>query len=540
MDLIVINGRVETMDPHNSVVQAVGIRNGRIAALGTNDEVSDGKRSRTTVIDARGKTILPGFIEPHNHMVGFSTNLLEVDVRTPPNRNIADIVSRLRERASTTPPGEWVRGRGYDDTGLRDVRHPTRHDLDTATNDHPVAIVHNSGHMLAANSAALELARIHDETPDPPGGRIGRFPASGEPSGMLYETAQGLVNRLLPAYTEAEVRTGFVQAQEEYLRRGITTIHDASVSNARGVDILDTYQRARREGFLKFRVNMFIHWEYLKDSNFAWQTGDGDEWVRVAGCKIISDGSIQGITAALREPYHCDPTEQGWLIYEQDELNDIVMDLHRRGYQIATHANGDAAIDAVLAAYENALRAMPRSDHRFRIEHCQVCVPEHISRMRELGVIPNFFPNHVYYFGDRHRDRFLGPERVANLDPIGSAIRAGIKPLLHSDCPVTPVNPLFCMQNAIDRITSSGSILTGDERIPVREAISMMTVNAAYGAFEEDVKGTLEVGKLGDLVVLQHDPFLESAHELGQIESAATVVGGRIMYRTDDITTNLL
>ena len=536
MDLIVINGRVETMDANNSVVQAVGIRNGRIAVLGTNADVMAERHGGTTVIDAKGKAVLPGFIEPHNHMVGYSTNLLEVDVRTPPNRNIGDIVNRLRERASITPPGDWVRGRGYDDTGLQDVRHPTRNDLDAASTDHPIAIVHNSGHMLAANSTALEMAGIHDETPDPAGGRIGRFAASGEPDGMLYETAQGLVHQLLPTYTEVDVRTGFIQAQDEYLRRGITTIHDASVSNARGVDILHTYQQAQLEGFLKFRVNMFIQWEYLKDSNFAWQTGGGDEWVRVAGCKIVSDGSIQGITAALREPYHCDPNEQGWLIYEQDELNDIVMTLHQRGYQIATHANGDAAIDAVLAAYENALRAIPKVDHRFRIEHCQVCVPEHISKMRDLGVIPNFFPNHVYYFGDRHRDRFLGPDRVTHLDPIGSAIQAGIKPLLHSDCPVTPVNPLFCIQNAIARVTSSGKVLTEVERVAAREAISMMTVNAAYGAFEENVKGSLEIGKLGDLVVLNYDPFQEAAHELGQIESAATVVGGQVMYQTDDVS----
>ena len=536
MDLIVINGRVETMDANNSVVQAVGIRNGRIAVLGTNNDVIAERHGGTTVIDAKGKAVLPGFIEPHNHMVGYSTNLLEVDVRTPPNRNISDIVDRLRERASITPPGDWIRGRGYDDTGLQDMRHPTRNDLDAASTEHPIAIVHNSGHMLAANSTALEKAGIHDETPDPAGGRIGRFPASGEPDGMLYETAQGLVHQLLPTYTEGDVRTGFVQAQDEYLRRGITTIHDASVSNARGVDIMHTYHQAQREGFLKFRVNMFIQWEYLKDSNFAWQTGGGDEWVRVAGCKIVSDGSIQGITAALREPYHCDPNEQGWLIYEQDELNEIVMTLHQRGYQIATHANGDAAIDAILAAYENALRAIPKVDHRFRIEHCQVCVPEHISKMRDLGVIPNFFPNHVYYFGDRHRDRFLGPDRVTHLDPIGSAIQAGIKPLLHSDCPVTPVNPLFCIQNAIARVTSSGKVLTEVERVATREAISMMTVNAAYGAFEENVKGSLEIGKLGDLVVLNHDPFQEAAHELGQIESAATVVGGQVMYQTNDVS----
>ena len=536
MDLIVINGRVETMDATNRVVQAVGIRDGKIAALGSNEDVSAGRHGRTVVIDAKGMAVLPGFIEPHNHMVGFGTNLLEVDVRTPPNRNIRDIVQRLRDQASVTPPGEWIRGRGYDDTGLEDMRHPNRNDLDLVSTEHPVMIMHNSAHMLAANTRALEMARIHDETPDPPGGRIGRFPASGEPDGMLYETAQPLIQQLIPDYTEGEVRTGFLQAQEEYLRRGVTTIHDAGVGRGRGVDIMETYQRAKREGYLKFRVNMFIQWQFLNELDFALPSGSGDEWVRVAGCKIVADGSIQGITAALREPYHCDHNEKGWLLFEQEELNDMVMTLHQKGYQIATHANGDAAIDAVLMAYENALRAIPKADHRFRIEHCQVCHPEHIAKMSELGVIPNFFANHVYYFGDRHRDRFLGPERVQYLDPVGSAIQAGIRPLLHSDCPVTPVNPLFSIQSAIARITSSGKVLNDPERIPVRQAISMMTVNSAYGAFEENVKGSLEVGKLGDLVVLNEDPFREAAHEIGQIEVAATVVGGQVMYNTNAVS----
>ena len=536
MDLIVINGRVETMDASSTVVQAVGIRGGMIVALGSNQDVSAERHSGTIVIDAKGRTVLPGFIEPHNHMVGFGTNLLEVDVRTPPNRSILDIVERLREQASVTPIGEWIRGRGYDDTGLADMRHPNRNDLDAVSTDHPVMILHNSGHMLAANTRALEMAGIHDETPGPPGGRIGRFPASGEPDGMLYETAQMLIQQLIPDYTEQEIRTGFLQAQEEFLRQGVTTIHDAGVGRGRGVDILETYQRAKREGILKLRVNMFIQWQFLNELNFALSSGSGDEWVRVAGCKIVADGSIQGITAALREPYHCDDNEKGWLIFEQDELNDMVMTLHQKGYQIATHANGDAAIDAVLVAYENALRAIPKADHRFRIEHCQVCHPEHIAKMSELGVIPNFFANHVYYFGDRHRDRFLGPERVQYLDPIGSAIQAGIKPLLHSDCPVTPVNPLFCVQSAIARITSSGKVLNNPERIEIREAVSMMTVNSAYAAFEEDVKGSIELGKLGDLVILNQDPFKEAAHEIGQIEVAATIVGGQVMYDANDVS----
>ncbi len=536
MDLIVINGRVETMDAAGSVFEAVGVKDGKIVALGTSSDVLAERAPSTTVIDAAGRAVLPGFIEPHNHMVGFGTSLLEVDVKTPPNRNIRDIVERLRERAAATPLGDWVRGRGYDDTGLEDMRHPNRNDLDDVSTEHPIMIVHNSGHMLAANSRALEMANIHAETLDPPGGRIGRFPGSPEPDGMLYETAQSAVQEIVRTYDEQEIRNGFIMAQDEYLRQGVTTIHDAGVGRGRGVDILKTYQDARREGFLKFRVNMFIIYALLKELDFALQSGFGDEWVRVAGCKIVSDGSIQGITAALREPYFCDDSQKGWLIYEQEELNEMVMTLHEKGYQIATHANGDAAIDSTLMAYENALRAIPRADHRFRIEHCQVCHPEHIDKMRELGVIPDFFANHVFYWGDRHRDRFLGPDRVRNLDPVGSAVQAGIKPLLHSDCPVTPVSPLFCIQSAAARVTSSGEILNDPERITVRQAIETMTVNAARGSFEEDVKGSLELGKLGDLVVLNQDPFAEAPKDIGQIEVAATVVGGQVMHNDDELS----
>ncbi|ETW94083.1 MAG: hypothetical protein ETSY2_50350, partial [Candidatus Entotheonella gemina] len=213
-----------------------------------------------------------------------------------------------------------------------------------------------SGHLLAANSSALEFAGIRAETPDPAGGRIGRQPGSAEPNGILYEMpAMGMVTGQIPAYDDNDVQRGFIQAQEDFLRQGVTSIHDALVGNMRGVNILRAYQQLRRAGDLKLRVNMFLQYQLLHDLEFALQSGFGDDWLRVAGCKIIADGSIQGITAALREPYYCHDDEQGWLIYEQEELNDMVLNLHRHGYQIATHANGDAAIDAVLAAYGHAL-----------------------------------------------------------------------------------------------------------------------------------------------------------------------------------------
>ncbi len=532
MTLIVTNARIATMDPANPSAEAIAVTNGNIVAVGSNEDAMAFRDSRATVIDAGGRRALPGFIEPHNHMVMFASSTLEVDARTPPNRSIDGIVARLRDRAAETPQGEWVRGTRYDDTGVVEMRHPTRHDLDRATTEHPVALVHNSGHMMCVNSRALELAGVDDATADPSGGRIGRLPSTSEPDGMFYETAQELIYSRIPEYGEDELREAFRSAQAEYLRQGVTTSHDAYV----GAPILNAYRRAQSEGNLKLRVNMYLGWDLLRDTGFEPRTGDVDGRLRVAGCKLISDGSIQGITAALREPYHCDPSEQGWLIYEQTELNEIVRTLHGHGYQVIAHANGDAAIDAVLDAYENALGPQPGEDHRYRIEHCQVCRPEQLQRMAWLGVIPDFFANHIYYWGDRHRDRFLGPERVLDLDPVGSAYRRGLRPLLHSDCPVTPVSPLFNVQCAAARITSSGEVLNPPERVTVEQALHAVTANAAFAAFEESSKGTLQVGKLGDFVILEEDPFDVQPHEIGSIDVAVTVIGGEVEYTSGSIS----
>jgi predicted amidohydrolase YtcJ len=537
MNVIVINARISTMKPDGTTADALDIQDGKIVAVGTNDEITTYRQPDTMVIDAEGKIVLPGFIEPHNHLISFGTSLLAVDVRTPPNRTITDVVDRLRQRASETSEGEWVVGRGYDDTGVTDMRHPTRDDLDRASTKHPIVIWHISGHLLAANSLALSIGEVTSDTQDPPGGRIGRRPGNSEPDGVLYEgPAQVMVSQHIPAHTKHDVREGFVKAQAEFLRQGVTTIHDASVGRSRGVDMLDTYESARNDGVLNLRVNMFLQWQLLEETGFGFEPGSGDEWIRVAGCKIVSDGSIQGLTGALREPYVYDENESGWLIYEQEELNAMVLALHSRGYQIATHANGDAAIDSILDAYENALTIQPRSDHRYRIEHCQVCHPEHIERMQKLGIIPDFFANHIYYWGDRHRERFLGPDRVMNLDPVGSAVRAGLMPILHSDCPVTPVSPLFCIQNAVHRVTSGGEILNASERISVEDGIATMTRNAARAAFQENIMGTLEIGKLGDFVILDQDPFSIEPHQIGQIEVAATVVDGQLMYGKDSLS----
>jgi predicted amidohydrolase YtcJ len=287
-------------------------------------------------------------------------------------------------------------------------------------------------------------------------------------------------------------------------------------------------EHAERDARLKLRVNMFIGWDLLREIDFALAPASGDEWLRMASSSPMD--RFRGSPPRSASPMDA----RGWLIYEQRELGEMVQKLHAKGYQIKIHANGDAAIDSVLTAYRRALATMPKRDHRYRVEHCQVCHPEHLETMRRLGLIPDFFVNHVYYWGDRHRDRFLGPERAKHLDRVGSTIHAGLSPMLHSDCPVTPVGPLFCIQSAVSRLTRSGKVLNNEERISVREAIAAMTVNAARGAFEEHEKGTLEVAKLGDLVILSQNPFEEALGDTGAIEVAATVGGGNVMHATKE------
>ena len=536
MNLVIINGRVHTMDYRDTVARAVAIKDGRVAAIGSNDDVEDFRKAGVPVIDAQGKTVMPGFIEPHNHLAGHAVSLLGVDATTTRNDSIKDVIQRIRARAQETPPGEWILARGFDQTAVAEMRFMTNTDIDEATTEHPVFVSTRYGHVAMANSMAMRLGELHSEMPDPAGGRVYRYPGTADPNGVLGEMpAQDLVTQHIPAYEQDEVRRAFVEAVEQNLKVGVTSVQDAAVSNRRGANGYELYNRMKDEGLLKLRVNMFIHYNLLKEMDFSVKTGDGDEWLRVAGCKIVSDGSIQGVTGALRAPYWCDPDESAWLIYPQEELNEMVLDLHRRGNQVIIHANGDAAIDEVLNAYEYALGELPNPNQRFRVEHCQMCWPDHINKMRRLNVIPNYFANHIYYWGDRHRDIFLGPDRGPHISPVGAAIRAGLRPLLHSDCPVTPVNPLMCVQSAVSRMTDTGDVLMPELQAPVLEALRAVGSNAAYGAYEEGIKGSLEVGKLGDVAILNQDPFMEAGHTLSGIEVAATIIGGQIVYNDEQL-----
>lgn len=519
-DRVFWGGPIVTLDPALPLAEALAVRDGRIVAVGTRDEVKPWVAPRAELVDLGGAALLPGFVESHNHLIMHGVSLGRLDASPAVCPSIADVVARVREEAARTPAGAWVRGRGYDDTLVREKRALGRADLDAVAA--PVYIGHISGHLAYVNSAALALAGIDGRTADPEGGHIVRD-AAGEPTGELHETATGLVGRLLPSETYEETLAAAWRGAAAFAKVGITSAQDVSL----GIRShhFRVYEAVAREPGYPLRVVGFpvIGWR----EHLPVHTGFGDDRFRLGALKIISDGSIQGYTASLRRPYHDRPDTRGIQVVAPERLRELVGQAHAAGFQIAIHTNGDQAIEYALDAFEAALAEHPRPDHRHRLEHCQTATEADLARMARLGVCASFFINHVWYWGDRHRDLFLGPERAARIDPLASALRHGIPFGLHCDAPVTPPDPLRSIWTAVTRRTRDGQVLGPEERIPVEAALRAYTVDAAYLAFEEHLKGTLEVGKLADFCLLSASPLAVEPDAIAEIRVLGTVLGGR-------------
>jgi predicted amidohydrolase YtcJ len=528
----VLVGKIYTMDYTSPTAGGVTIRDGRIAYVGDADEARRQGGPRCEVIDLEGRVALPGFIESHSHPILLGRYLEEVDCRYC--SSIKEIVDALRGRAYNTRPGRWVVGNGYDHTLLKESRHPTCRELDRASDEHPILLRNITVHNVVANTEALRLADVTAKTPDPDGGRIGRY-ANGEPDGVLWEWAQGLVQSHLPETSVEDITRQLDNAAKEYLSAGVTSVVDAALGLANGMRDAEAYARLAGDGGLSLRLGASILYPLWKEL----QGGDGPglEWpgdperVRPLAVKFFQDGSIQIRTAALRQPYYGETeSADDHLIWPQEELERMVADAHSSGWQIWTHGNGDAAIGSILDAYEKALTSDPRPDHRHRIEHCQTAGEDQLDRIGDLGIAVSFFAPHIWYWGDRHRDIFLGPERAARIDPLGSALQRGIKFGLHNDSPVTPISPLLSIGTAVSRLTSSGRVLGAEQTITVDRALRSMTLDSAYLAFEDNLKGTLAEGKLGDVVVLEADPHEVSPQEIKDIPIGMTLVGGEVVH----------
>jgi len=527
-DTLFVNGTVLTMDAAQPEAKAVLMRGERIVTAGDADALRDLAAPGARIIDLAGQTLVPGFNEAHNHMIDFGLSLAQVDCRAPGCGTIAEMQRRVAAGVAETRTGAWVRGRGYDDQALAERRHPTRADLDAVAPEHPVVIVNASGHLCVANSRALMLAGITGETQTPEGGGI-VHDANGEPTGLLLETAQGLVTRLLPPPTSDELVAALGRCAQAYLAAGITSSADARVGTA---EAMGAFQRATETGVNPLRTTLMMHHPLLPHlAAVGARTGFGSDRLRWGPLKIFIDGSLIGRTAAVTQPFLHDPQPDnlGLLMMGEAVFREIVMDAHRAGWQVAVHAIGDRAIALVLDAYEAALDAYPRADHRHRIEHCGILRPDLIARIAQRSVVVVPQPVFITEYGDSFI-RHLGPERAALTYPLRSLLDANIPVVFSSDCPVSAFEPLKSIQVSVTERTGSGAPYAPSEAITVMEALRAYTVMGAYATFEETDKGTIAPGMLADFAVLAHDPRTVPTDEIAAIPVTQTWIGGEQAY----------
>jgi len=526
-----IHGNIITMDSEKPRAEAILVVGDRISGVGSDSEIEAFIDKGTEVIDLGWRTLVPGFIDCHAHPMGYGESLMAVDCRTPPVSSIQDMVAAIRRKAEEKPEGEWVIGVGYDDFKLTERRHPNRWDLDEAAPDNPIIITRMCGHVSVANSLALQMAGITKDSADPEGGQIDRDQETGEPTGVLRGSAMALLYKLIPPSDMEQLRRAFSLAAEQFLARGVTSVSDAGVDSPL---VVRAYQAAIREDGVPLRVNLMMSAGILDElSRLGIQTGFGDERLRIGAIKIVADGSSSGRTAAVSEPYVDAPGNTGIMYISREELDEKVLASHKAGFQVGVHAIGDRAISAVLDSYEKALKELPRADHRLRIEHCGICTPAIVERIRGMGVVPVPQPIFLYGEGESYRAG-LGEERVKWAYPLRSFLENGIVTPMSSDCPATSgtelISPLLGIYVAVTRKTDSGRELGPEQRIGVEDALKCYTLNSAYATFEDDVKGSIEPGKLADFAVLSEDPTRIAEGKIKDVYAEMTVVGGRVVY----------
>lgn len=533
---VFINAQVLTMDAQNRVVEAVSVRGEQIEAVGSSDDIMALVEPGTEVNDLRGRTLMPGFVDAHGHFPGSGLTAVAADLSSPPvgdKQTMAAVLAALAEQAKTVEPGAWVFGTGYDDTLLAEQRHPTRAELDSVSTEHPVVAVHVSGHMVVANSMALEIAGISADTEDPVGGVIGRREGSREPNGLLEETARMDVMMRLQDMPMSDMYRMVKTAVREYARVGVTTAQSGGTTPGSATGML----YASKLGIVPQRLVLFAF-----DDEFAELIDAGEydpatystDRVSMPAIKLVADGSIQGYTGYLSHPYHVpykgNEDYRGYPAIPRDTLIERVKKLHGQGYQLAIHGNGDESIEDILDAFEAAQQAHPVEDPRMILIHSQMAREDQVARMKALGVTPSFFSAHTYYWGDRHRDIFMGPERAAAMSPARWARDYGLVFSSHLDTPVVPMEPLQAVWSQVFRLSHGGDVIGEAQRIDVMSALRAVTIDAAWQVFQEDRIGSLEPGKLADMIVLSGSP-LESPMDMRELRVERTLVGGATIFR---------
>ncbi len=530
-DSVVLNATVLTVDGRTPTASAFAVRDGRFIAVGRSEDIRGLVGPGTKVFDAKGMTVVPGFIDCHNHAPGESL-LYDVLVGNPYEVEfvtIDSIVEKLRTRAAKTPPGYWVEGQFFDDTKLKSDRPLHRRDLDLVSREHPVAVHHRGGHTVFVNSKALELAGIIKATPNPFGGTFDHD-ADGELNGRVTDLAADVFDKVgktqsfTPAETAERARAGLAHISRQFVRYGLTTVHHE------GGD-LGALQDVRGRGELLHRVG-FEAYDDILDGLIreGFKTGFGDEWIRIgATAEHTVDGSFSERTMAISMPYPgVSPPYHGNVTQTQEGLNAWVEKVHCAGLQVNCHANGDVAIDMYLTACERAQALFPRRDPRPKITHCTLVNDQLIRRIKAAGAVPAVFSTYPFYNSDKFK--FYGEALLEHCIAIRSMLDAGIPVAAGSDFPPGPFSPLMAIQAMVTRTGWDGKTWGANQRITVEEALRVHTLNGAYNAGEEGVKGSITPGKLADFVVLAGNPLTTAPDKIRDIPIVQTVTGGVVRY----------
>jgi len=549
-DLILSNGVVYTVDPRNSVAEAIAVRGDRIVGVGTSKEIHK-KFKAKNALDLEGKAVYPGFIDAHVHLLGFGVSMMILNLKG--TNSINEIQRLVAERVKSTKPGRWVRGRGWDQNRWPSKNFPSHQDLDKVAPETPVYLIRIDGHATWVNKTVLRLAGITKSTKDPPGGRIIRY-NDGNPTGVLIDNAQELIEMVVPPPTEEEVTEAVTLAVSEWPKYGITSVQDMGV----GLKLIELYKKFIDEGRFPIRNYVAVGgesdaWEYYL--RHGPEIGYGKNHLTVRSVKLYADGALGSRGAALIEPYSDEPTNRGLTLISSQQIEAVAESSLAQGFQVCTHAIGDRANSFTLDAYEKAFHGKSGEPYRFRIEHAQVLAERDIPRFKKLGIIPSMQPTHCtsdMYWAEAR----LGPNRIHGAYAWRSLLNTGVIICGGSDVPVESPDPMLGFYAAITRqdaegrprhwrdvqryfeLSSSGitdtSAFNGgwyaSQRMTREEALKAFTIWAAYGAFEENLKGSIEVGKLADLVVLSNDIMKIEPREVLDASVLMTYIGGKLVY----------
>ncbi len=527
-DVVLLDGKIITMDVNESIVQAVAVKFGKFVAVGEDSDIKPFIGNDTEVIELSGKTVIPGLIDSHGHFMrtGASRELY-VDLSEESGiHSISDIQSRLRKVAKETPRGEWIFGYQEDDSKLEEKRHPTKWELDEISTEHPIILTTVGGHFWMVNSLAFEQADITNETPDPVGGKFDRDAETGELTGGLHEEAYNLLRPGgSPNPTREQAYKGAEQILKECASVGLTCIYDLVEKPE-----IQAAIELKNTNNLPIRVRMDVTIDLLDEMDkLGIFRGLGDDWLRLCGLKFFFDGAISARTAAVSEPYLDKPDFYGVMATTKELATEILTNAYEKGFRISAHANGDRAIAIYLDIMEELQSKYPRLDPRNRDIHCTVINQELVERLKELEILPTIFGPYAYYHGDKLISAF-GEERLEFMFAARSFLDAGITIAAHSDHPCAPYPPLMAIHALVNRKTKSGRPIGQKQKISVIEALKLYTTHAAYHSFDENLLGSIEVGKLADMVVLGDDILTVPSEQIIDISIEMTIIDGKPVY----------